>query len=145
LEAVRELAQRRTEGAANDLRGQADRLRAAERKLEQLRQYAAEYRLSRSAALTRGLTAARLREYDVFLARLQEAMQSQALEVDRAQATWEAARLRWVEAHRREKAMDALAERHADEEQLRENRRDRKEQDEFASRARPGPMKIRIT
>jgi flagellar FliJ protein len=145
LEAVRVLAQRRTEGAANELRGHADRLRAAEGKLEQLRQYFAEYRLSRSAALTQGLTAARLKEYDVFLARLQEAMQSQALEVDRVQAAWESARLQWIEAHRREKAMEALAERHADEEQLRENRRDRKEQDEFAARVRPSPMKIRIT
>ena len=50
---------------------------------------------------------------------------------------WEAARVQWIEANKREKAMDALAERHAEEEQLRENRRDRKVQDEFAARARP--------
>ncbi len=138
------LAQRRTESAAGELQGHAGRLRAAEQKLEQLRGYVAEYRRSRSDALVQGLTAARLREYDAFLARLDEAIAAQALEVDRAHATWEAARVQWIEANKREKAMDALAERHAEEERARENRLDRKVQDEFAARARPNALKIRF-
>ena len=138
------LAQRRAEGAAGELQGHAGRLRAAELKLEQLRQYLGEYRHSRSDALVQGVTAARLREYDAFLARLDEAIAAQALEVDRARVTWEAARVQWIEANKREKAMDALAERHADEEPARENRLDRKVQDEFAARARPNALKIRF-
>jgi flagellar FliJ protein len=144
LETVRMLAQHRTASAARELQGHAGRLRGAEAKLDQLQRYLAEYRLSRSAALVQGLTAARLREFDLFLARLVEAMGAQSLEVERARVTWEASRAHWVEAQKREKAMDALAERHAAEEQIRENRRDRKAQDEFAARTRPNPMKIRI-
>jgi len=144
LETVRMLARHRTESAAGELQGHAGRLRAAEAKLEQLRLYLDEYRRSRAAALTQGLTAARLREYDMFLARLDEAISAQGLEVERARALWETARQQWVEANKREKAMDALAERHAAEELMRENRRDRKTQDEFASRTRAGPMKIRL-
>lgn len=138
------LAQRRTESAAGELQGHAGRLRAAEQKLEQLRGYLGEYRRSRSEALTQGLAAARLREYDAFLARLDEAIAAQALEVDRTRVTWEAARVQWIEANKREKAMDALAERHAEEERARENRLDRKVQDEFAARARPNALKIRF-
>lgn len=145
LETVRVLAQRRTEGAARDLQGHASRLRAAEDKLVQLRQYLEEYRRGRSAALVEGLTAARLREFDQFLARLDAAIAAQATEVSRAHALWEAARVQWIEANKREKAMDALAERHAQAEQLQENRRDRKAQDEFAARARPNALKIRLT
>lgn len=144
LETVRMLAQRRTESAAGELQGHAGRLRAAETKLEQLRLYLGEYRQSRTAALEQGLTAARLREYDAFLARLDEAIVAQSLEVERARATWEAARVHWVEANKREKAMDALAVRHAEEEQARENRLDRKVQDEFAARVRPNALKIRF-
>jgi len=144
LAAVRTLAQGRTEQAAGDLQGHAGRLHSAEDKLEQLRRYRDEYRAAKSTELTRGITAARMREYDSFLVRLDEAIEAQTIEVTRAQAIWEAARVQWLEARRREKAMDALAARHAAGEALREERLDRKVQDEFAARVRTSPMKIRL-
>jgi len=144
LQTVRQLAQRRTEDAAVELQGHSTRLRAAEDKLKQLRGYRDEYRTAKAQAMVQGMAMGRLREFETFLARIEEAIAAQSLEVERVRAAWEAARLHWVEQHKREKAMDALAERHAAQELQREMRQDRKSQDEFSARVKPGPMKIRL-
>lgn len=144
LETVRQLAQRRTEDAAVELQGHSTRLRAAEDKLKQLQGYRDEYRTAKAQAMVQGMAMGRLREFETFLARIVEAIAAQSLEVERVRAAWEAARLHWVEQHKREKAMDALAARHAAQELQREMRQDRKSQDEFAARVKPGPMKIRL-
>lgn len=119
-------------------------MRAAEDKLKQLRGYRDEYRTAKAQAMVQGMAMGRLREFETFLARIEEAIAAQSLEVERVRAAWEAARLHWVEQHKREKAMDALAERHAAQELQREMRQDRKSQDEFSARVKPGPMKIRL-
>lgn len=144
LETVRQLAQRRTEDAAAELQGHSARLRAAEDKLKQLQGYRDEYRSAKANAMVQGIAMARLREFETFLRRIEEAIAAQTLEVQRAQVAWEAARVHWAEQYKREKAMDTLAERHAAEELVREIRQDRKAQDEFAARVKPGPMKIRL-
>jgi len=120
------------------------RLRSAEDKLKQLQGYRDEYRAAKAAAMVQGMAMGRLREYETFLGRIDEAIAAQSVEVQRVQVAWESARLHWVEQHKREKAMDTLAERHAAEELQREIRQDRKSQDEFSARVRSGPMKIRL-
>lgn len=144
LETVRQLAQRRTEDAAVELQGHSTRLHAAEDKLKQLQGYRDEYRAAKAQAMVQGMAMGRLREFETFLARIEEAIAAQTVEVQRARLAWEAARLNWLEQHKREKAMDALAERHAVQELQREMRQDRKSQDEFSARVKPGPMKIRL-
>jgi flagellar FliJ protein len=144
LETVRLLAQRRTEDAAAELQGHSTRLRAAEDKLKQLQGYRDEYRAAKAQAMVQGMAMGRLREFETFLARIEEAIEAQTVEVQRARVAWEAARVDWVEQHKREKAMDALADRHAAQELQRELRQDRKSQDEFSARVKPGPMKIRL-
>jgi flagellar protein FliJ len=144
LETVRQLAQRRTEDAAVELQRHSTLLRAAEDKLKQLQGYRDEYRTAKARAMVQGMAMGRLREFETFLARIEEAIAAQTVEVQRVQVAWEAARLRWLEQHKREKAMDALAERHAAQELQRELRQDRKSQDEFSARVKPGPMKIRL-
>ncbi len=144
LETVRVLSQTRTGEAARVLQDHSARTREANAKLEKLHHYQEEYRVAKATELARGITAQRLREYDGFLARLEEAIEVQAVEAARAHAIWETARLNWLEARRREQAMDALAARHSAGEAMREERLDRKAQDEFAARLRPNPMKIRF-
>jgi flagellar protein FliJ len=144
LETVRQLAQRRTADAATELQGHSTRLRAAQDKLKQLQGYRDEYRSAKANAMVQGVAMARLREFETFLARIEEAIAAQTLEVQRAEVLWEAARAHWAEQHRREKAMDTLADRHTAQELQREIRQDRKAQDEFSARVKPGPMKIRL-
>ena len=140
LEMVRQVARQRTEDAQRALEVQAARLRQAESKLADLARFREEYRTTRLDAAARGIEAGRLREYGAFILRLEEAVESQRLDVERTRATWSMAHAHWLELRSREQAFDKLAERHAAAEQLREARQDQKAQDEYARR-RAGAMK----
>jgi flagellar FliJ protein len=103
-------------------------------KLRELEGYLAEYEAMRLRMLQEGATALRLRDFGVFLERIREAIDLQRIEEGRLRATWETARQHWEEQSRREHAIDVLAERHAQREQVREGRAEQKLLDEFAAR-----------
>ena len=134
LEPIREVLRQRTEDAATALQAHAGRLRAAEVKLRELEGYLAEYEAMRLRILQEGANALRLRDFGVFLERIREAIDLQRIEEGRLRATWETARQHWEEQSRREHAIDVLAERHAQREQVREGRAEQKLLDEFAAR-----------
>jgi flagellar FliJ protein len=144
LEAVHVHAVREADSAAGALRAQAARLRTGEAKLAELERYLAEYIAGRSQALARGVTAGLLHDYQAFVTRLEEAIAVQRREVERLRALWAAAQARWLELHRRERALAALAARHRADELLRAARLEQRRQDEFAGRQRAGPLKIRM-
>jgi len=134
LQAARELAKRRLDDAAAALRGHAGRLRATEIKLTELEGYRDEYAAQRGAGLREGMEAGRLRSFDAFLGRLEQAIGAQRIECGRQQAIWEGAREAWLAAYRRSQAMDALAQRHVESEHAREAMGERKREDEFSVR-----------
>jgi flagellar FliJ protein len=134
LEPIREVLRQRTEDAATALQAHAGRLRAAELKRRELEGYLAEYEAMRLRILQEGANALRLRDFGVFLERIREAIDLQRIEEGRLRATWETARLHWEEQSRREHAIDVLAHRHAQREQVREGRAEQKLLDEFAAR-----------
>jgi flagellar FliJ protein len=134
LEAARELAKRRLDDAAAALRGHAGRLRNAEVKLSELEGFRGEYEIQRNTELANGISAGRLRGFEAFIGRLDQAIDAQRVDCGRQRAMWDAARETWVAAHSRVQAMDALAQRHVEAEQAREARADRKREDEFSVR-----------
>ena len=134
LQAARDLANRRLDDAAAVLRGHAGRLRASETKLVELEGFREEYAAQRSADLVTGIQASKLRSFDAFLGRLAQAIEAQRIDCGRQQAIWEGARTAWIEAYRRAQAMEALAQRHAESEQAREAKGERKREDEFSVR-----------
>lgn len=138
LEMVRTVAHQRADDAARTLNGHASRLRSAEEKLTQLEQYRDEYQAQRVAAMRRGMQAGRLRDYESFLARLEEAIAQQRVDVDRARAVWEQALQYWQELDQRSQAMDTLRARHELSERSRENKLEQKGQDEAANRLSRG-------
>lgn len=143
LQTVRALARDRAEGAARELGGHGRRLEAARAKLAQLEEFRRQYETERMADLARGIDAARLRDHTAFIARLGEALGAQVAEVERVQAIFDASRARWLELRRKEQAMDALAERHARAEALRDQRLEQKAMDEFSQRRTVAALKAR--
>lgn len=144
LATVQLLARERAEAAAREFGGHARRLAAARGKLLQLEAFRAQYRSQRDAMLVAGVGAARLRDLDAFLARLEEAARTQAEEAARLDAIFEAARARWLELRRREQAMDVLAARHTEIETERARRLDQKAQDEYSQRISQAPLRVRL-
>lgn len=138
LETVRSVAHQRAEDAARALNGHATRLRNAEEKLQQLEQYRDEYRAQRATAMVQGIQAGRLRDFNAFLSRLDEAITQQTAEAQRARAVWEQALRHWQDLDQRSQAMDTLLARHEMSELAREGKIEQKGQDEAATRLHRG-------
>ncbi|MGH8188717.1 MAG: flagellar FliJ family protein, partial [Steroidobacteraceae bacterium] len=75
-----------------------------------------------------------LRDYQVFLARLVEAIRQQHAIVQRVRAERDAERLRWQEAAKRAKALGHVVEQWQTEERRSFERREQHESDERAQR-----------
>lgn len=127
------MAQRQTEEAAVALRRHGERLGQARAKLAELEAFRGEYAAQREAAMRGGMTAAGLRNFEVFLSRLDEAVAAQAGEVERLERVWDMARRHWETLRQREQAFDVLAGRHEARELQAGLRLEQKLQDEISS------------
>ena len=115
------------------------RLLDGEKKLEELVLYNSEYEQVFQQRAAGGIGVMEMRDYQVFLARLAEAIKQQQALVNRARAEHEAERVKWQEALKRSKALGHVVERwQADERHVTE-RREQRESDERAQRKIPRP------
>lgn len=133
LQTVLELSRNRLEAASRRLQSHAARRREAEATLAQLLGFQSEYRDARARGLRDGMEPDRLRDFDAFLAKLEQAIVLQRAEVDRAQGQWQAEHRQWLELRRNEQALEVLRQRHERAEAAIAARREQKEQDEFAA------------
>jgi flagellar FliJ protein len=110
------------------------RVAEAEAKLQELERYRVDYdkQFAQRAGVGIGVTA--LRDYQVFLARLAEAIRQQQAVVKRAQSERDAERQRWQEAAKRAKALGHVVEQWQTEERRASDRREQRESDERAQR-----------
>jgi flagellar protein FliJ len=125
-------------------RQKAERLSSSERrvadceaKLAELERYHADYAREFALKAGRGTGAASLRDYQVFLARLTQAISQQTQMLVHARRERDAELQRWQHAARRAKAVGNVMERWRAEERTAEQKRDQRESDERAQRA-PG-------
>ncbi|HEX7013766.1 MAG TPA: flagellar export protein FliJ [Steroidobacteraceae bacterium] len=116
------------------LAGAQRQLVQAEAKLAELERYCEEYRKQFAERALKGMDAPGLRDYQVFLARLNEAIRQQQAIVARARAERDAERQRWQRAATRAKALGHVVEQWRIEEQRIQDRREQREIDERAQR-----------
>ena len=110
------------------------RVREAEAKLQELERYRLEYERQFTQRAGQGISAPGLRDYQAFLARLNEAVKQQQTIVQRAAAERDAERLRWQQAARRAKALDHVVDQWQADERRADDRREQKDSDERAQR-----------
>lgn len=122
-------------------RRRAERLAACQRhleeselKLRELERYHAEYARGFGLRAGAGLAGANARDYQVFLARLAEAVRQQAQIVLRARAECDAEREQWRNAAQRAHSVGRLVESWRDEDRRALDRREQRESDERAQR-----------
>jgi flagellar protein FliJ len=106
----------------------------SEKKLQELERYRAEYEKQFTQRAGRGIGATDLRDYQAFLARLNEAIRQQTALVQRAQIERDAERQRWQDSARRAKALGFVVDGWRAEERRADDRRDQRETDERAQR-----------
>jgi flagellar FliJ protein len=134
LSTLLEHSQHRLEAAERAMRFQKRKEDAARARLEELQGYRAEYQQRLAATGKAGMDIHLLREYHVFLKKLDVAIDAQEDEVKLAQDRWLTAHGYWTTARAKVKAYEALAERHRLAETRREDKVDQARMDELINR-----------
>jgi flagellar FliJ protein len=119
---------------AHDLGDARQKLGEAESKLQSLQQYQQDYLQSFKQRAAGGQSALALRDFQAFLARLEEAIKQQELMVARAREELAGSTRQWQKAAHQVKAVDSVVDRWRGDERRAANRREQKEADERAQR-----------
>jgi flagellar FliJ protein len=120
---------------ARDLGEARQRLLAAETKLQDLQQYRQDYERAFQERARGGQSVMALRDFQVFLARLDQAIQQQGQIAEAARGDVTGRTTRWQSAARQVKAVDSVVGRWQGEERRADDRRDQKDTDERAQRS----------
>ena len=137
MQPVQELMEDAEKRLARSLAVTEKRVHEAESKLGELERYLGEYQKQFTQRAGQGIGVLELRDYQAFLARLNDAIRQQRAVVQRAAAVRDAERTRWQEAARRAKAIDHVVDQWQLQERKAEDRREQIEIDERAQRVRP--------
>ena len=132
LQPLHDLAQHRVDAATRHLAALKQQWTMQEDKLKQLYQFQAEYRQRLQSTMIHGVDMMRMRDFQVFLHKLDLAIRQQQIEIDRAKLSWENGQRAWMEERRKLKTYDVLKTRHQIKETQREGRIEQREQDEHA-------------
>lgn len=134
LQPLLDLSRNHVDAAAKNLQALKVRWNDAEDKLKQLLAYRESYRERLRESGGNGTSAMALRDFQLFLAKLDAAIKLQQDEVARCQARWNAGQQEWLRQRGKLKAFDTLSQRHKRAEEKRDNQIEQKEQDEFSRR-----------
>jgi flagellar FliJ protein len=134
LQPVQDVVENAEKRLAQSLAAYERRVNEAETKLQELTRYRGEYEQQYTQRAGVGMGVLELRDYQAFLARLNEAMRQQQAVVQRVRAERDAERTRWQDAARRVKAIDHVVTQWRTEERRSEDRRDQRETDERGQR-----------
>lgn len=132
LQPLLDLAQNHTDAAARDLHALKVKWQEAEEKLRQLTAYREDYRAKLLQTTKQGMQVNSLRDFQLFLGKLEVAIRQQAGEVDRCKKRWEDGCHEWQAKQRKLKAFDTLSQRHLSSERKREDKLEQREQDELS-------------
>ena len=134
LQTVLELMQLRADEATRQLARLIANERDAKSKLDMLAQYRDEYAMRFKQAAQSGITQREWHNYQEFLKRLDEAIAAQQQMVAVQAKNTAAGQALWQQQRKKLKAIDTLSERHYSSENVLEQKREQKTQDEYAAR-----------
>lgn len=119
---------------AETLAASERQVQESEAKLAELKRYSEDYQRDFACRAGGGMDAARARDYQAFIARLDEALRQQAEIVSRAHAQRTEQLGEWQGAAQRSAAVDRAVERHVSAENRALERREQHDSDERAQR-----------
>ncbi|MDW5416487.1 MULTISPECIES: flagellar export protein FliJ [unclassified Iodobacter] len=132
-----ELAMDAREDAARRMQASQALWLSAQGKLDQIDQYRVEYRAKLLNNGQGGMGISQWRDFQLFLAKLDDVALSQQQDINRLLAIYESQRDAWLECEKKVKAFEALKKRHLSVEMQKELRNEQRINDEFNTRPRP--------
>ena len=136
LQALLDHAAHRLEAAERLLRMLRRKEDESRRRLEELRGYRVEYQARLAGQGRNGMHIQLFQDYHAFLGKMEQAVGQQENELEQASARWHQAHVAWMELRQRVRAYETLAKRHAESENLREEKRDQRQTDELSATRR---------
>lgn len=134
LEPVGEMAFEEERECAGRVAGIQQRLDEANKRQVELKRYVVEYQSMFQQRAAAGIDMAGLRDYQTFLARLNEAVRQQDVVIAQIESECARARVEWLEAAARRNAVNKVIENARLEDRKVEDRMLQKESDERAQR-----------
>jgi len=134
LEPVGEMAVEEERECAGRVAGIQQRLDEANKRSVELKRYVVEYQSMFQQRAAAGIDMAGLRDYQTFLARLNEAVRQQDVVIAQIESECARARVEWLEAAARRSAVNKVIENARLEDRKVEDRMLQKESDERAQR-----------
>lgn len=134
LQPLLEIMQNRTDEASRRLGQLIAAERDARTRLKMLQDYHQEYADNMAQASARGMTPPALRNYQEFLARIEEAIKQQAAALRHSEQLTAHGKEHWKTQNKQLKAVDTLATRHEIRERAIDAKREQKLLDEFSTR-----------
>jgi flagellar protein FliJ len=135
LEKVQDVVEDQERRRAEALAGSESRVSESEVKLTELESYHASYVRDFAIRAESGIDGNLARDYQAFLARLEEAVRQQTQIVIRARAQRDGEKQSWQAAAQRAEAVGQVVKRFQTEEARAVDRREQEESDERSSRA----------
>lgn len=132
LHTLQELAHTRVDEATRHLGELMASKNACEVKLSMLQDYRKEYCLRFMQSARNGIDPRAWSNYASFIGKLDEAIRSQEIIVERSRKATEKGQEKWISEHTRAKAFDTLNERQMHKEMLRQNKIEQRQSDEHA-------------
>ena len=132
LQPLVNLAEDKSQAAAQALARLKQAWQEAENKLQQLQGFLDEYNQRLQQQSQTGFTIAQLRDFQAFILKLELAIRAQGEEVERCQLRWQQGQEEWQAREREVKAYRTLRQRHDEAERRSEEKLDQRLQDEFA-------------
>lgn len=141
LQPVQRLTQAREKDAARALGNSRQQLQQLQQQLAELERYREEYRKHYQQSGNAGFSAQKLQQLQLFLANIDQAIAQQQQAIANAEKLCEQQKASWFRARGKTQALDKVVERYQEDERQQQNRREQKENDEYAQRGRSLPVK----
>ena len=131
---IQKIASHKERKAAAELAESLRRRDAERQRLDQLKQYLAEYLESYASAAGHGLSGRRILEYQGFISKLQVAIAEQEQLVSRSQQDCDSSKAQWRGRYTKSKAMSNAVDRMQTEERRQQDRKEQSETDDRSPR-----------
>jgi flagellar FliJ protein len=141
LQPVQRITEAREKEAARVLGECQQQLHQLQQQLGELGRYREEYRNHYQQHGSAGFSAQKLQQLQHFLTKLDQSIAQQHQVILHAEARCEEKKRLWFQARGRTQALDKVSEHYQEDERLQQNKREQKENDEFAQRSQGLPKK----
>lgn len=134
LQPLVHLAQQKNDAATKKLGQLNQQHQTAQEKLDALQQYRRDYQVKFQEEAKNGMAPADMKNFQDFIGRLDQAIQQQTAVIKQTNAGVQTGRSELMDATRKMKSFDTLAQRHVDAEKKQEAKSEQRIQDEHTGR-----------